>query len=151
MLPKSPSPEEERRIIPFRRPGAPRAMGFQHPADVVDVVDVVDVWEAVRAGLSTREPQPARGMDAARHYLKFMLPAIPITAFLVGFLFCYLLTAISAQTAAGGHPERAPVVDPVPPLLGALLLSLSTGILCLLIYWGFLRVSGLEGWRKPQR
>lgn len=87
---------------------------------------------------------PARQReDSARHFLKFMLPGIPIAAFVVSFLFGYLLLGIHS-TAQMGHSERetySPVVDPTLPLLGALLLSFMVGMLCVTIYMGYVRIS----------
>jgi len=77
---------------------------------------------------------------AARRFLKLMLPAVPITAFVMTFLYGYLLLGMHSQKLAGKVADPAPV-DPALPLLGALLLSVALGALCVSIYFGFLRIT----------
>ncbi len=86
---------------------------------------------------STRRPD-----EEARHYLKFMLPAIPVTAFVLTFLYSYLLVGMNAPTTTVSTEVGVPVVDPSLPLLGATLLALATGMLCLIAYLGYQRVAG---------
>jgi hypothetical protein len=81
-----------------------------------------------------------RSEAAARHYLKFMLPAIPITMFVLGFVYCALL-ADTPASASGARLERT---DSALPLVGALLLAGTSAALCVMIYLGYLRASGQE-------
>jgi hypothetical protein len=76
---------------------------------------------------------------AARRFLKLMLPAVPITAFVLTFLYGYLLLGMHSQKIGGKIAD--PAVDPALPLLGALLLSVALGALCVSIYFGFLRIA----------
>jgi hypothetical protein len=77
---------------------------------------------------------------AARRFLKLMLPAVPITAFVLTFLYGYLLLGMHSQKI-GGKIADPVTVDPALPLLGALLLSVALGALCASIYFGFLRIT----------
>ena len=77
---------------------------------------------------------------AARRFLKMMLPAVPITAFVLTFLYGYLLLGMHSQKI-GGKIADPVTVDPALPLLGALLLSVALGALCVSIYFGFLRIT----------
>jgi hypothetical protein len=77
---------------------------------------------------------------AARRFLKLMLPAVPITAFVLTFLYGYLLLGMHSQKI-GGKIADPVTVDPSLPLLGALLLSVALGALCVSIYFGFLRIT----------
>ena len=77
---------------------------------------------------------------AARRFLKLMLPAVPITAFVLTFLYGYLLLGMHSQKI-GGKIADPVTVDPALPLLGALLLSVALGALCVSIYFGFLRIT----------
>jgi hypothetical protein len=90
----------------------------------------------------TRRPRGTRE-DAVRHYLKFMLPFIPITAFIITFLYGYVLVgmhtvAVNGRAAASNY---TPSFDPTLPLIGALLVAITTGALCLCIYWGHLHIA----------
>lgn len=128
-----PAPEnEDRRIIPFPRllleePSGPRA------AD----------GRAERAPRTGEQAGigPLRSELAARHYLKFMLPSIPITMFVVGFIYCSLLmdprTPVSSTSPAARGTGQSPL-----PLVGALLFAITSGLLCVMIYYGYLRASG---------
>lgn len=114
---------DDRRIIPWRPRGESLVEAYA---------------ESTQHTLRDRE-------DAARHYLKFMLPSIPIATFILTFMLCSVLLGIPA----GGHASVAGQahtlsLDPTLPFLGALLLSLITGALCVWIYFGYLRVSGVE-------
>lgn len=116
-----PRPSEERRIIPLH----PRAESpFTFPS-------------AERPARASRDRA-----HAARHYLKFMLPSIPVAAFILTFMLCYVLVSSSSGSLAAAHQDRSAVVDPALPFLGALLLGLTTGALCVWIYFGYQRVSG---------
>jgi hypothetical protein len=77
---------------------------------------------------------------AARRFLKLMLPAVPITTFVLTFLYGYLLLGMHSQKI-GGKIADPVTVDPEFPLLGALLLSVAVGALCVSIYFGFLRIT----------
>ncbi len=77
---------------------------------------------------------------AARRFLKLMLPAVPITTFVLTFLYGYLLLGMHSQKAATRLAEPV-TVDPTLPLAGALLLSFALGALCVSIYFGFLRIT----------
>jgi hypothetical protein len=110
-----PSFPGEPRIVPFRPPaGALTRTGPPAPA------------------ASTPSPATVR-RDAARHYLKFMLPSIPVTAFIATFVICYVVRAGAVDS------ERAS--DPTLPFLAALLLGTITGALCVVIYFGYVRIS----------
>jgi hypothetical protein len=89
--------------------------------------------------------QRARGTreDAVRHYLKFMLPGIPVTAFVMTFLYGYVLVGMHTLVLNGHATEQSytPAVDPTLPLIGALLVAFATGMLCVAIYWGYLRIA----------
>jgi hypothetical protein len=126
-----PTPEDDRRIIPF-----PRVLTRELPAP-----HLAEVSEEL---LPTRQPSSKAPTSeaSARHYLKFMLPSIPITMFVLGFVYCSLLVGThgnatpSTQATNEIHPESA------LPLLGALLLALASGTLCVMIYFGYLRACG---------
>jgi hypothetical protein len=94
------------------------------------------IASASRRARGTRE-------DAVRHYLKFMLPGIPVTAFVMTFLYGYLLVGMHTLVLNGHATEQSytPAVDPTLPLIGALLVAFATGMLCVAIYWGYLRIT----------
>jgi hypothetical protein len=139
-----PAAPREGRIIPFpaaaapplsELPPAPDATGANPATPRANLLGLQELHE-VRA-------------EAARHYLKFMLPSIPIAAFVLSFMFSYLILGIETHAHHGG-PEAAAVsttlVDPTLPFMGAALLALVTGALCMAIYFGFLRICAL---RRP--
>lgn len=126
MTSSAPKGPEERRIIPLR------PLAAIPPSTTSDET----------GSASTRD----RG-DAARHYLKFMLPSIPVATFILTFVLCYVLLGLSGgslSAAAAVHGEPVVAVDPTLPFLGALLLGLATGILCMWIYFGYVRISGSD-------
>ena len=73
--------------------------------------------------------------DSGRHFLKFTLPAIPITTFVISFLFWYLAEGLRTPTFAKGAISS---VDATIPLVGATVLGLFTAMLCFIIYLGYL-------------
>lgn len=74
----------------------------------------------------------------ARHFLKFMLPGVPIVVFVMSFVFGYVVVGVHTTPPDGG--VNVPL-DPAQPLLGAFLLALATGVFCSFIYWGFVRIT----------
>lgn len=78
--------------------------------------------------------------EAARRYLKLILPAIPISAFVLTFLYVYLLVGVSAEQSPSTQGPGVPGVNPMLPLFGALLVAVATGMLCLIAYLGYQRV-----------
>src|SRR5262249_40008366 len=106
--------EGEGRIIPLRR-------------------DAVPVSE-MPGERSETERLTAVPRDPVRHYLKFMLPAIPVVTFVMSLLYSYLLVGLN------GDPVSPSDLSPLP-LIGALLMALTTSMLCLAIYTGVLRAS----------
>lgn len=118
---------EERRIIPLR--------------PTVGAIPAPPHAECAETPSRDRE-------DAARHYLKFMLPSIPVATFILTFVLCYVVRGLpSGALAVAGEGEPV-IVDPTLPFLGALVLGLSAGILCMWIYFGYLRVSGADDHRR---
>lgn len=108
--------------------------------------------DAARARLASHVAALGRRMrgtreDAARHYLKFMLPFIPLTVFAMTFLYSYVLVGMHTVVLNGHAAESSYTtpVDPTLPLIGALLLSIATGVLCMAIYFGYLRKSERAG------
>jgi hypothetical protein len=87
---------------------------------------------------ATNRQMPGKSHDAVRHYLKFMLPAIPVVTFVMSFLYSYLLVGFSSDPVA-------PADLSLLPLIGALLMSLTTGMLCLAIYLGVQRITERKG------
>jgi hypothetical protein len=81
---------------------------------------------------------PAKSRDAVRHYLKFMLPAVPVVTFVMSFLYSYLLVGFNSDPVS-------PADLSLLPLIGALLMSLTSGMLCLAIYLGVQRITAHEG------
>lgn len=118
-----PRESEERRIIPLR----PRSETPSTPPPEANT-----------------QPSPCDREDAARHYLKFMLPSIPVATFILTFILCYVLRGMPAGAITLASKRAPVIVDPRLPFLGALLLGVITGILCMWIYFGYLRVSGAE-------
>ncbi len=104
--------EGEGRIIPLRR------------SLLQDMPDVQ----------ATNRQPPTRSHDAVRHYLKFMLPAIPVVTFVMSFLYSYLLVGFNSDPVSAADLSLL-------PLIGALLMSLTTGMLCLAIYLGVQRIT----------
>jgi len=84
-----------------------------------------------------REDSAAKSRDAVRHYLKFMLPAVPVVTFVMSFLYSYLLVGFNSDPIS-------PADLSLLPLIGALLMALTTGMLCLGIYLGVQRIT--ERW-----
>jgi hypothetical protein len=137
-----PSEPEERRIVPFRpahhtaktlpsvaalsatlTPASASASGTTSQSPAVSSA-------AGSAGISTSGAHK----DAARHYLKFMLPSIPVVAFVATFVACYLMQGAAATQST----------EPTVPFLAALLLGAITGALCVTIYFGYVRISMAE-------
>jgi len=136
MLPNDPvrsghatSKVTQAKIIPLRRTDAAKYAPARTPL-------ANRIAGAGRRARGTRE-------DAVRHYLKFMLPGIPVTAFVMTFLYGYLLVGMHTLVLNGHATEQSytPAVDPTLPLIGALLVAFATGMLCVAIYWGYLRIT----------
>lgn len=155
MLPEDPmrsgqatSTATQAKIIPLRRPegrGEGRAgAGKYDPRESLLSRGRFSSPFGPARGSSPARPT-ARGSrdDAVRHYLKFMLPGIPVTAFVISFLYGYLLVGMHTLVLNGHATEQSytPAVDPTLPLIGALLVAFATGMLCVTIYWGYLRIS----------
>ena len=115
---------EDRRVIPFRSAPASTAAS-SHPQP---------------PSPTPQRIPPESPVEVGRHYLKFMLPSIPIATFILSFVYCSLLVGAAQprNTTTGPH---APLANPALPWLGALLLGLTTGALCMLIYFGYQRVT----------
>lgn len=118
-----PSAPDERRIIPLR------------PVMVLDPL----AEGGIPPGASKQEEPSRPQEDAARHYLKFMLPSIPIAAFILTFVLCDVLLGLQSALLASAAHILAPPVDPSLPLAAALTVSATTGALCMWIYFGYLR------------
>jgi|GEM_PF-4604638 len=124
MLPPPADDQEPNTIIPLRR--------FTEESQ--------RLREAVSPRLTLLRGRTQSMPPAARRFLKLMLPAVPITAFVLTFLYGYLLLGMHSQTTGGKYTESV-IVDPTLPLAGALLLSIALGALCVSIYFGFLRIT----------
>lgn len=136
----APTPERDSRIIPLRRAtgGPARSADGQY----------AEVWPAGSGPLRALGADPASVArdDRVRHYLKVMLPAIPVIAFVLSFLYSYLLLGlgISEPATLAAAQATVPALSPISPLLplvGAVVLALALGMLCAIIYWGYLRAS----------
>jgi hypothetical protein len=93
------------------------------------------------SGANAPEEPPHPTEDAARHYLKFMLPSIPIATFILTFVLCDVLLGLqSAAIASVAHIVALPE-DPSLPLAAALTVSATTGALCVWIYLGYVRLT----------
>ncbi|HEX6819419.1 MAG TPA: hypothetical protein VF120_13665 [Ktedonobacterales bacterium] len=141
MLPDNPTRpprEASAKIIPLRRP---KGNGTATRPDEKYATAGNRVPLSVRLAAAGRRERSSR--DDARHYLKFMLPGIPVTTFVLTFLYGYLLQGMHTLVLNGHATEQsyAPVVDPTLPLIGALLVAFATGMLCLAIYCGYQRIS----------
>jgi hypothetical protein len=133
-----PPEDQDRRIIPF-----PRLMDVDRC--------VVDGWDPspprARHAVGERHIRAPRGEALARHYLKVMLPAIPITMFVVGFVYCSLL--VDPRTPVPSNsPAAREAAQSALPLIGALLLALTSGLLCVMIYCGCQRASSERAARE---
>jgi hypothetical protein len=119
------------KIIPLRRPDTAKYTATSARASL-----------ASRLAAPARRPRGTRE-EAARHYLKFMLPGIPVMAFVISFLYGYLLVGMHTLVLNGHATEQSytPTVDPTLPLIGALLVAFATGMLCVAVYWGYLRIT----------
>jgi hypothetical protein len=111
MLPAQTNSQGQGRIIPLRR----------------NMDSGPDTW--AESGRPSARPR-----DAVRHYLKFMLPAIPVVTFVMSFLYSYLLVGLNSDPVS-------PADLSLLPLIGALLMAMTTGMLCLAIYLGVVRMS----------
>lgn len=127
MTTSAPQGPDDRRILPWR----PRTETLPVPQTERD------------------EPAARAREDAARHYLKFMLPSIPIATFILSFVLCAVLLGVPAGAIGATGTGGRVTTDPTLPFLSALVLSLITGILCMWIYFGYLRVSGAEDHHRP--
>lgn len=112
----------ERRIIPLR-PAIPSVPPRAIP-------------EYGASGGAVRSPE-----DAARHYLKFMLPSIPIAAFILTFVLCNVLLGIQFAALSSETSGALPRVDPSLSLCAAAAVGAITGALCIWIYFGYLRIA----------
>lgn len=120
------------------------------PAEDPNIITIIPLRRVAEEGQRLREAMGPRLTllrgrkpdmpPAARRFLKLMLPAVPITAFVMTFLYGYLLLGMRSQKL-GGMVAEPVTVDPALPLLGALLLSVALGALCVSIYFGFLRIT----------
>ena len=137
---ETPEAHGGRRIIPLRRP-EPLGDWPTEPSAASDPV-VTSSSAAYTPSMHrpfgletidlTEERRQRRPEEAGRHFLKFMLPAIPIAAFVMTFLYYFLLAGLHAPLAGDG-------ADPTLALLGALLLALTTGMLAAITYLGYQR------------
>jgi hypothetical protein len=91
-----------------------------------------------------RGARPLAREEAARHYLKFMLPAIPIMMFVLAVVYCAMLVGTGESVAASPGAVRMERADSALPLVGALLLAGTSAALCVMIYLGYLRISEQE-------
>jgi len=119
-----PNAPDERRIIPLR------------PAAVSNP----PVQQSEAPGANEPEEPPRIGEDAARHYLKFMLPSIPVAAFILTFVLCDVFLGLQSATLAASAHILAPPENPSLPLAAAVVVSTTTGALCMWIYFGYLRL-----------
>jgi hypothetical protein len=76
-------------------------------------------------------------VERGRHYLKIVLPGIPITIFTSSFLFSYFIEASNASRS-----NRQ--IDPTGPFVLSMALTFITCALCAAIYNGFRQVTGLD-------
>jgi len=120
-----PSAPNERRIIPLRT--------------------TITSDPAARGGEASSATEPGEvphaEEDIARHYLKFMLPSIPVAAFILTFVVCEVLLGLQSTALATAAHVVAPPEDPSLPLAAAVVMSTTTGALCMWIYFGYLRIS----------
>lgn len=79
---------------------------------------------------------PVADRERGRHFLKVTLPAIPVAIFTLTFLLGYFLGA--------GNMNAPRVIDPVPALGMALVLTGVVSLLCVAIYSGYRHVTGLN-------
>ncbi len=144
MLPHNPPRSEQEasaKIIPLRRTKMSRSLTRQ---DTRRDAPHSEKYSLTPSQSVSRRVSAERGpRDDARHYLKFMLPGIPVTTFVLTFLYGYLLQGMHTLVLNGHATEQSytPAVDPTLPLIGALLVAFATGMLCLTIYWGYQRIS----------
>lgn len=159
----TPTASEEGRIIPLRPRSLPLTpLTPAAPATAVTTATATaqpQIQTPAEARLTRFAPlgdsqhmHMAQTEEAARHYLKFMLPAIPIVAFITTFVFCSLmidiaLPALERQALADVGVKAPPAALSLLPLLGALLVGMVTSGLCVGIYWGYRRFyeRGAEG------
>lgn len=120
-----PSAPDERRIIPLR-PAAVSNPPVQH-------------GETPNA--SEPEDPPRAREDAARHYLKFMLPSIPVAAFILTFVLCDVFLGLQSAALAAAADILPPPENPSLPLAAAVIVSATTGVLCMWIYFGYLHIT----------
>lgn len=150
MLPENPMRSEQEmpaKIIPMRRPTGKTTARLDDK--FTDKYAPASARAQLAVRLATMRHRGPR--DDARHYLKFMLPGVPVTTFVLTFLYGYLLQGMHTLVLNGHATEQSytPAVDPTLPLIGALLVAFATGMLCLAIYWGYQRISERAAERKP--
>lgn len=121
-----PRASDERRIILLYPTALPDATATAQPAPR-------EHDAAASSALQEREV-------AARHYLKFMLPGIPVTTFILTFVLCDVLLGVQSATLAAMTHITPPIGAPILPLLAAVTMSMITGALCMWIYFGYLRI-----------
>jgi|GEM_PF-3450001 len=85
---------------------------------------------------SIQEIASFSAIQRGRHYLKVMLPAIPVATFILTFLVGYLTEVKNAS--ANNRP-----IDPSVAMAGAIGLTIVMGLICTIIYMGFRQVTGL--------
>ncbi|MGH2514285.1 MAG: hypothetical protein ACRDHP_01380 [Ktedonobacterales bacterium] len=125
--PNAPNAPNEHRILLLR------------PALVADLATGEDETPGTRHAEGSHSSE-----DAARHYLKFMLPSIPITAFILTFVLCDVLLGLQSVAVASAAHIVAPHENPALPLAAAAVVSATTGALCMWIYFGYLRITPRE-------
>lgn len=138
---------DDPRIIPLR----PRPERAAHPAPAYADTPRLPAAITRFAVIEDDGPDPDICEEAPAtvglRYLAWMLPAIPVAAFVLTFLACYLLMGLALPTDAV-RPHllgNIPVLDPALPLLAAVLLGTLIAVLCAVIYWGYARVIGELG------
>lgn len=127
----APTTTEHGRIIPLRPRSTPLTSTSEQRG-----LPILPLFHAAQSTSAPRE-------DAVRHYLKFTLPAIPITAFIATFVFCSFIvglvtSAVQSKTIGVASVAASPLFTAMP-LLGAALVGLLTGALSLGIYLGYRR------------
>jgi hypothetical protein len=89
------------------------------------------------SGIYETDKDTSNAGERGRHYLKIVLPAIPIAVLTLTFLIDYLIEVGDAILS-----KRT--INPETPILATIVITAVVSFLCIVIYIGYQRITGTD-------